>query len=221
MKNRHTGRIRRAYGAVISEKYLRKLIRRGSLVVEKEKTASAAIAVIRNSELAALANNGGTVEFTRELGKFRQELCAYFIEKGAVITGCEGETVTAAFGSPLERFAESTKAAYNPVNKAVETLKALFADKTASSKWFCGLDAGECVFGWTQLSGYTAAGSAVLRSQLLSQIASRAKLQALVSKAASSQIAASNVLPITPDEKTPPQLGANELYFRLVLNARP
>ena len=49
------------------------------------------------------------------------------------------------------------------------------------ARWHFGLDTGNCVFAWTNLSGYFALGAPVQRARILSRLAERHKTKVVIS----------------------------------------
>ena len=218
IKKRAEIHLRCACGAIAPEAYLKNAARNGGMVDEKERSCKAAIVSVRCPELTALENGTDPQKSAAALKQFRSEVSAAFIKAGAVITGCEGETLSAAFGSPPERLAANKSKkrdaapGKNAVERAVKAVNALPACYP-SAALYAGIDYGECVFSYTPLAGYTATGSAVFRSRILSTLAQNSKTSALISKAAGDHVD-SGLLERAPQTFAPE--GAKvELYYQL------
>ncbi|MDR2802858.1 MAG: hypothetical protein LBB22_01045 [Treponema sp.] len=220
LKKRSEIRLRHAYGNIVNEVYLKKIIKNAESLPEKKVKVKSAIVMVRRPDLTVLENSPDAKKTSLYLQKFRAEVCSILIKAGGVIIGCEGERVGAAFGSPLERFVfnktgKKEKKENNPAGKASSALSVLFDRYSFPGKLYAGIDYGECVFEYTPLTGYTACGSAVFRSRILSKLAHRNKISVLISKAASGHIAPSAIRGV------PASGGAdgkeNELYYQLLL----
>ncbi|MDR3355654.1 MAG: hypothetical protein LBO04_00490 [Spirochaetaceae bacterium] len=215
-------RLRCAYGGIAPEAYIRTIAKRGGLPGEKETSCASAIVFVRRPGLTALENGSDPQQAAAALKQFRNEVSAALIKAGAVITGCEGETLSAAFGSPLERLAANKARKHRgaepektAVHRAAAAVNALLA---ASPAGLCvGIDYGDCVFGYTPLSGYTAAGSAVFRSRLLSTLVQRDKTGALLSKTAGDRIDPEMLVRVP--QTASPEVPSPELYYRLAAPA--
>jgi class 3 adenylate cyclase len=219
MKKHAEIRLRCVCGAIAPELYLKSIARSGGLIDGKETRCKAAIVHLRCPGLAALENGGDPQKSAAALKQFRKELSAALIKAGAVITGCEGETLSAAFGSPLERLAANrfkkrrNTDPENVVMKAVGMVNSLPVSNSSAAALHIGIDYGECVFSFTPVAGYTATGSAVFRSRLLSTLAQNSNVRALISKTAGDEIDAG--LLVRAPETAAPDGTAAELYYQL------
>ncbi|MDR2444406.1 MAG: hypothetical protein LBD44_00520 [Spirochaetaceae bacterium] len=221
IKKRAEIQLRCAYGAIAPESYLKNMARSGGVLDGKERNCKAVIVSVRCPDLAALENGNDPQKSAAVLKQFRNKVSAALIKAGAVITGCENETLSAAFDSPLERLAvnkfkkrRNTEAEKNAVARAVKAVNALPASHP-SAALYVGIDYGECVFSYTPLAGYTATGSAVFRSRLLSTLAQNSKTSALISKAASERLDSS--LLVRAPQTAAPDGTSTELYYQLAL----
>jgi class 3 adenylate cyclase len=95
--------------------------------------------------------------------------------RGGVITGFEGDTILACFGSPLDRSPD-------PLNKACMIVRELLNDE--KNTWRFGIDAGECTFFWTAETGYSVNGRPGVRARMLASKTIRLKVRALVTDSA-------------------------------------
>ncbi|MDR2343039.1 MAG: hypothetical protein LBD86_00730 [Spirochaetaceae bacterium] len=217
IKKRSEIQLRCACGAIAPETYLKAMARSGGLIGEKETRCKAAVVFVRRPDLAALENSADPQKSAAALKHFRNEIGAAFVKAGAVIIGCEGETLSAAFGSPPERLATNkskkqrgAKAGKNAVARAAGMVNDLLASRPPhAGGLYIGIDYGECVFGYTPLAGYTATGSAVFRSRLLSALARKTKTGALISKAAGDRLDSGLLV------RAPEGAAEGELYYRL------
>ncbi|MDR2796057.1 MAG: hypothetical protein LBB47_05020 [Spirochaetaceae bacterium] len=220
IKNRNEIYLRCVYGAIVPETYLKNIARSGGLINEKETIRKAAVVFVRCPGLTALENGTDPQKSAAALKRFRNETGAAFIKAGAVIAGCEGETLCAVFGSPLEHLSVSgsrkqrnAEPEKNAVIRAVGVVNSLTASRSAVDELYIGIDYGDCVFSYTRLAGYTATGSAVFRSRLLSTLARNSKTGALISKNAGDRIDP-GLLARLPQAAVPDGTAA-ELYYQL------
>jgi hypothetical protein len=195
LKSGEAKQFRFAYGPNLAPPYLRQVIRAGYPLPEEFLKAKAAIITVRQPSLLSVENRGNLKEGAALLRDFRQAVFRYFTRFGGVLAGVEGDLVMIAFGSPLERvylnnvkfevpYEDEIKAHSNnsPAAKAVGAVMD-FAANASEEDWYFGIDTGECVFGWTKPGGYTAFGSALVRSKILAGLAPRYKAQILVTAA--------------------------------------
>jgi hypothetical protein len=145
-----------------------------------------------------------------------------------VICGCEGDTVSAAFGSPLELFdfggkrrarKKKSRPEKPPVIRAIEAVNLLFEKLNGAGTLYAGIDYGECVFCYAPLSRYTASGSPVLRSRLLVTLAYHGKASVFISKSAGEQADPAVLRGVRPADESGggAETSINELYYQLVL----
>jgi class 3 adenylate cyclase len=146
----------------------------------------------------ALEDRGDPLAGVRAAGIFREKAAEFFKKAGAVIIGMDGDLVLAAFGSPLERIVlEASKAgprynddpldrsAHNPAVRAAGVIAELVTGSQEAMSWRFGIDIGECAFSWSGLAGYTASGRPVVRARILSNLAPRYKVRAIISESVS------------------------------------
>ena len=129
-----------------------------------------------------------TMPSAEALVTFQKDVSETFRKAGATITGFEGSMVLICFGSPLERVAVAEKE--NPLpdeaalrsfaQKAVDLVSKISLRPEAAS-WDFGMDAGNCSFAWTAISGYSALGIPVQRAKILSHLAGRYKTRIAIS----------------------------------------
>ncbi|MDR1239844.1 MAG: hypothetical protein LBK27_07005 [Treponema sp.] len=190
---RGSRRFRLAYGPYVSRSCLKQLIQAGRPQPAEVIRVRAAVVAVRNGEIPALEDKGGSLAGAQAARKFRSAAAELFKRAGAVITGIEGDMVLAAFGSPLERLSlEQTKSEspykddpllrspHNPAARAAGFVADLIAENPALKSWRFGLDTGDCAFTWSVLSGYAAYGRPVVRARVLSSLASRFKARVLI-----------------------------------------
>jgi hypothetical protein len=85
-------------------------------------------------------------------------------------------------------YADDSKSPGNPASRACGFITELLKENETADAWRFGIDYGECVFAWTERTGYTAVGRAVVRSRILSGLAARYHAKVLVSDAVQERI---------------------------------
>ncbi|MDR2619092.1 MAG: hypothetical protein LBC62_09505 [Treponema sp.] len=182
-------RIRRRYGGVVGPAYLKHLVRAGRPLAGEILQEWAAIVAVRQGDLLAAESGKNPLDSAGEIRAFREAAARRFKQAGGVIVGIEGDIVLAAFGSPPERVAVTyvkKEAPYDdgshhsPEAKAVGFIVELLKEAPETASWRFGIDAGNCAFGYSELSGYAAFGRPVVHARILSGIASRYHARILV-----------------------------------------
>jgi hypothetical protein len=184
-----------AYGPYVAKSHLGYLIGTGRPVPEDILSVRAAIIAIKNPALNPMENGQPAKVSATAITKFRDEVRMIFLKTGAVIVGVNGDTVLAAFGSPVERVGLHTmknempydddanpRGTHNPVKKAVGFLTELIDSNQEAGRWHYGLDYGECIFTWTDIAGYMAFGTPSYNARLLASQGCRHKVGVFVSK---------------------------------------
>jgi hypothetical protein len=191
--------IKHRFGAVLSAQNLRRLIFANRALPADGNVVLSAIVAVRNQSIFISETTEAPRIAKANIERFRTEVKEIFCASGAVLIGCSGDMVLAAFASPLERLA-IWKAKLPPyretlsgwegsaVQKAVKLIKTLPKEKIKSGTWHFGIDYGECVFSWSAISGYMAAGRAVSRSKLLAKLCASYKTKALLSAEANEKV---------------------------------
>jgi hypothetical protein len=182
---------RAAYGPVVSKPVLNELIRCGRPRLSATITARAAIIAVKDPALPGREDREEPAAAAKNAAEFRVKVLKLFREAGAAIIACEGDTILACFGSPLERiYLERTRtetlygddpnahSSHHPVIKAAGFITELL--RQGEYDWRFGMDCGNCAFSWSPETGYTANGRAVVRARILSSLASRYKAQLLI-----------------------------------------
>jgi class 3 adenylate cyclase len=178
--------------------------------------ARAAIIAVHDPSLAAKQDRASPLEAAKMTAEFQRAVSLVFIRAGAAITGCEGDTVFACFGSSLERvYLERTKnetqygddpkahSNHHPAAKAIGFITELLnqknennfaqskkavTDTSSCAAWRFGIDCGDCAFSWSKESGYTANGRPVVRARILAALTSRYQAQVLITDAVREKI---------------------------------
>jgi class 3 adenylate cyclase len=194
VKNGEIKQFRLAYGPSLPPPCLRQVIRSGHPRPGEFLKAKAAIITVRQPSLLSVENREDPEAGAALLRDFRQAVFRHFSRFGGVFIGAEGDTVMIAFGSPPERvYLDRVKSEvpYNdeinarggsPAAKAAAAVMD-FAARPSEADWYFGIDAGECVFGWTESGGCAAFGSPLVRSKLLAGLAPRYKARILAAAA--------------------------------------
>lgn len=200
-KHRAAASFRWAYGSRMAPAYLRRLIRADGSLPSRPLSANAAMVAVRDGSLTGLENRSSPGDAAKAAAAFREEAFRIFSAAGGVMTGMEGDLVIFAFGSPQERRAmvkmksrqpyddgDLTPAPRSPGTRAaglvIETLK----NCPQAASWRFAIDTGECCFSWSRVSGFTAAGHAVVSARLLSNLTQRYKTRVLVSRRISEKL---------------------------------
>jgi hypothetical protein len=173
-------RFREAYGPFVSGPCLKRLIRAGKPLPSQTLSTRTVAAAIRNPLLMTREDRENCLAGARAVLEFQNKAADLFKNAGAIITGCEDDLVLASFGSPLDRTTTIALSAAKAADCIARILK-----KPECSSWRFGLDAGECAFTWSALSGYSAFGRPMVRSRILSGLASRYKARVVVTAAVS------------------------------------
>jgi hypothetical protein len=168
-----TRRFRAAYGTAVSKDVLKELIILGHPRLSEVIVTAAAVIAIKDFNLLKEEDR----ENPQDAGKKRRDFFssvkdAAFVS-GAVITGFEGDTVLACFGSPLDKSSDPSKKAYAFVKKLLNDEKIT---------WRFGIDFGKCTFSWTAETGYSVYGHHAVRARILLSKTSKLKSRALVTE---------------------------------------
>jgi hypothetical protein len=193
---------RRAYGNAAGKPWLKQLVRTGRPLPSARIKAGAAVMSIKDPALLAVEDRGDPVPAAAAAEKFRKDASAILKKAGAIILGYEQDMVIACFGSPLERICltaikgetpykddRSARNGHHPAVKAGGFITELFR-LHPDLPWRFGVDFGECLFYWSDISGYTAFGSAVIRSRILSGLTSHYKAAILVTESVRERLSA-------------------------------
>jgi class 3 adenylate cyclase len=185
---------RRAYGNAAGKPWLKQLIRAGRPLPSARIKARAAVMAVKDPALLAGEDQDDPVKAAAASEKFRKDVSAILKKAGAVILDHERDMVVACFGSPPERvclnaireetpYKDDLSAGngHHPAVKAGGFITELFR-LHPDLPWRFGVDFGECLFYWSDISGYTAFGSAAIRSRVLAGLASRYKAAVLITE---------------------------------------
>jgi hypothetical protein len=195
MKRKQKAQFLIAYGPFVANAHLERLTRIGSPMPKDRLTAQTAVIAVKNPALNFLESGKPTKTSSEAIMKFRNEVRTIFLKADAVIAGVSGDTVLAAFGSPVERsvlrsmnneapYADdaSPQGTRTPVEKAIVFLTELINTNPEVTTWHFGMDYGECTFTWTDITGYTAFGPPCYNARWLAANSFRYKAGIFVSK---------------------------------------
>ncbi|MDR1910088.1 MAG: hypothetical protein LBQ35_09280 [Spirochaetaceae bacterium] len=200
MKAASARRLRMAYQFHIAPAYLRQVIRMESPRPEEARRVKAAIVAVRQPELRLREMRDPPDKSAEALRGFREDVFRHFSRTGGVFAGAEGDMAIIAYGSPLERVCLNSlkseipyedeahaRSNHSPAAKALgavmDFLSHVPGKPPEAASWTFGIDAGECVFGWSAQGGYAAFGPPVIRARSLSSLTSRYRSRILVSAA--------------------------------------
>jgi class 3 adenylate cyclase len=176
------------------------------------------VAAVKKANIVSSVNPQGLR--SEDLLAFQKDASETFRKAGATITGIEGSMVIVCFGSPLERIAIAEKENPLPDETAVRTFAQRAVDlvskisrRPEAASWEFGMDAGNCSFAWTAVSGYSALGVPVQRAKILSHLAGRYKTRIVISASIN------KVLPALPvrklDDLKRKDGSVDEAFYRL------
>ncbi|GHV72184.1 hypothetical protein AGMMS49928_28370 [Spirochaetia bacterium] len=203
-KGRHKQRFRLAYKPFVGDQMLQSILRAGKPLPGDLTVSKAVIVAVRNSALTSREDREPPQDSAAAAGAFRETVSRLFCDAGAVIVGSGGDTVLAAFGSPLEAGKKAktlgvktlgvkTLGAKTPgLKAAVRAMEFAARQKSGADipdtgAWHFGIAGGECAFIWSALSGYCAYGRPAARARLLAGLGSRYKARILVSQSAAGE----------------------------------
>jgi hypothetical protein len=166
-------RFRAAYGAAVSKDVLKELIILGYPRLSEINVTSAAVIAIKDFNLLREEDYENPGDAGKKRNIFLSSVKDVVFASGAVITGFEGDTVLACFGSPLDK-------AKDPSKKAYIFVKRLMNDEKIT--WRFGIDFGKCTFFWTAETGYSVYGRPAVRARMLLSKTYQLKSRALVTE---------------------------------------
>ena len=175
-RRRHIRHFRLAFGPFVSRSCLKTLIQTGKPLPSQTITTRAIVVAIKQTQILA---STGLSDPAKALLVFQEKVSEIFKKAGGTIVGIEGDLVVACFGSPL---AEKSHDRITLSKNAVNLVSEITLHPECIS-WNFGLDAGNCIFTWTALSGYFAIGAAVQKAKVLSRLADRYQSRIVLSAA--------------------------------------
>jgi hypothetical protein len=187
-------RFRLAYGPALGKPVLKQLIRAGRPLLSETVSARAAVIAVKDPSLPGKEDREKPLDAAKAAAEFRGAVMPVFKKAGAVIVGCEGDTIIAAFGSPPERIYigrtrtetpygddPGARSSHHPAIKASGFISELLQQNGGpANNWRFGMDCGDCAFSWSAETGYTANGRPVVRSRILASLSSRYKAKILI-----------------------------------------
>jgi hypothetical protein len=218
--SRGAQRFRLAYGPYVNKICLQHLIRAGRPSLSGGISVKAAVITVRETGLLSREDRVEPKAGAAAVKAFRETAAQVFKKAGAVIIGCDGDTVQACFGSPLERIgagpSQDPYAHYSrtPAVQAVECIADIRANVPKAASWRFGVDTGECAFGYMPVSGYSAFGRPVVRSRILSGLTGPYKSQTIISEPVNGEL---RDIPVRKLNVLKERNGAGEAFYRLLL----
>ncbi|MDR2953006.1 MAG: hypothetical protein LBU82_07165 [Treponema sp.] len=182
-------RFRRAYAPYVGKDTLNALIKSGRPLPSEILTAYAVIIAVKKTDLFNMENREEAAESGKAAARFRNDFLRTFKRAGAVILGFEGDIALACFGSPLEQkndIIEINNCSLRAALMVKKILKDSSYKNSGSQLSDCrfGIEAGECVFSWSEAAGYKANGRAAIRARLYASLAKRCNVRAIIGESA-------------------------------------
>jgi len=182
-------RFRLAYAPFVEKDTLKALIKAGRPLPTETVNAHAAIIAVKKPGMLNMEDRANPLESKKAAAKFREDFLKTFKKAGAVILGFEGDVALACFGSPLERvkgMKKNDNCSLRAARVVEILLKSLNSQVGGSQLSDCrfGIEAGDCVFSWSEAAGYTANGRAVIRARLFASLAKRCNVRAIIGETA-------------------------------------
>jgi hypothetical protein len=227
-KRRLAMELRRAYSPYVSSSALKKIIKKNGPEPWETIPSYSAIIAIRSRSVHTSESKDSPVLAALAVQKFRDDVSRCFKDAGAVIIGGDGDLVLAAFASPLEKSAlwnasithqymnnPNDAGRVNPADKAISVVIEILKRKTDSDAWSFGIDCGECAFTYSDASGYSAFGHAVVKARILSNLSHKYQEKVLIGENMKKRTG----IPIETrqlDTLVERELGTEELFFALI-----
>jgi hypothetical protein len=182
-------RFRLAYAPYVDKDMLKALLKAGRPLPSESANAHTAVIAVKKPGMLSREERSNPLESKKAAAKFREDFLKTFKNAGAVILGFEGDTAFACFGSPLERIISMKKIENCSLRAAsiVERLLKIANSQISGmqlSDCHYGIEAGDCVFSWSEAAGYTANGRAVIRARLFASLAKRCHVRAIIGESA-------------------------------------
>jgi hypothetical protein len=182
-------RFRLAYAPFVDNDILKALVKAGRPLLSETVRSHAAIIAVKKPGLLSREDKAVPLESKKAAAKFRDDFLKIFKKAGAVILGFEGDIALACFGSPLERIRgikKNNNCSLQAANMVENLLKFSGSQISGTQLSDClfGIEAGDCVFSWSEASGYTANGRAVIRARLYATLAKRCRVRAVIGESA-------------------------------------
>jgi class 3 adenylate cyclase len=174
-------RFRLAYAGLVNNSMLKRLVRMGRPPLSETLTAQAVIIAAKNIGMSGREDRELPLDAAQSAAEFRREFSRIFRRHGALILGIENDIALACFGSPPQRLCG--EAVTHPVALAIPCIREIFNNPQTAS-WRLGIEAGECSFSWSEVTGYTAHGRPMVRARLFTSLAGRYEVQAIIGETA-------------------------------------
>ena len=174
-------RFRLAYTGLVNKDMLKRLIRAGRPPLTETLTAQAVIIAVKNAGMSGREDRELPLDAAQIAAEFRREFSRIFRRHGALILGIENDIALACFGSPPQRVCG--EAVTHPAAMAIPCIREIFNSPLTDS-WHSGIEAGECSFSWSEVTGYTAHGRPMIRARLFTSLAARYQVRAIIGETA-------------------------------------
>jgi hypothetical protein len=175
-------RFRLAYLGSVNKAMLKQLVKAGRPLPSEIVCAKAVIVAVKNSGMTGKEDQGLALESAKAVMDFRWDITSVFKRRGGLILGYENDLVLACFGSPPQRICGESNE--NPVTKVISCIRDIL-ENAKSTEWHFGIESGECSFYWSDKTGYTANGHAVVRARMFASLAVRHNVRAIIGNSAS------------------------------------
>jgi len=176
-------RFRLAYAPYVDKETLKALVKAGRPLLSETVLSRAAVIAVKKPGLLITEDRSSPLEAKKAAAKFRDEFVTTFKRAGAVILGFEGDAAFACFGSPLEQKNKKTDNCSLRAARLVVRLLRISGSRlndTEFSDCRFGIETGDCVFSWSETTGYTANGRAAVRARLFASLAKRRDVRAVI-----------------------------------------
>jgi hypothetical protein len=176
-----TLRFRLAYSGSVNNDMLKQLVKIGRPRLSETLCTKSVIVAVKNTGMTNKEDQGTALESAKAAMDFRQETSSVFKRRGGLILAYENDLVLACFGSPPQRICGENNE--HPVTKVISCIRDIL-DNAKSAEWHFGIESGECSFFWSEKTGYTANGHAVVRARMYASLAVRHNVRAIIGNSA-------------------------------------
>jgi hypothetical protein len=176
-----TLRFRLAYSGSVNNDMLKQLVKAGRPSLSETVSVMAVIVAVKNTGMTGKEDHESALESAKAAIDFRQEISTIFKKRGALILGYENDIVLACFGSPPQRICGENNE--HPVTKVISCIRDTLSNNQSAAYCF-GVESGESSFFWSEKTGYTASGRAVVRARMFASLAARHNVRAVIGSSA-------------------------------------
>jgi hypothetical protein len=174
-------RFRIAFTSSVNNDMLKRLIKAGRPRLSETLCVQAVIIAVKNPGMSAKEDRETPLNAAKAAAQFRREFTSLFKQTGALVLGFENDIALACFGSPPHRVCEKNN--MDSMTRIATAIRETLSNPV-SAGWNFGIESGECAFSWSEKTGYTANGRAVVRARILALLAARHQVQAVIGSAA-------------------------------------